>query len=263
MPSVEDKQYSLSSLRLLTVIETLSETRTPMRLQDIAAKAHMSQSTVLRYLYALIEGNYVYQEEETSRYALTWRLCKLSRNLNTQLSLRGIASPYINDLANTLMRGVCLVVEQDDSCFYLDCIDSPNSQTTQRIGKSAPLHVTASGKNLLSRRTDFQLNEYIKNIGLTQFTPHTITDAEALRKEIVTVRQQDYALDNEECELGLKCISSPLRDYTGQVIASISVFGTIDDMDDDFLYPVVFPALKNATTSISSKLGYVFPKQKH
>ena len=238
-------------------MECLADSKTPIRLQDIAKQVRMTQPTVLRYLYALQDANYIYQEESTSRYALTWRVCRLSENLNSQLSLRNITTPFINHLANSLSLGTCLVINQDNSCIYLDCIDNPNSPTLQRIGKVAPLHATGSGKVLLSQYTPLQLEEYIQTKGLQKYTENTITDPSTLKAELEQVRLQGFGMDEQECEIGLRCISMPLLNYSGNVIASMSVFGNISDMDDCRIEKDIFPALKAATTTISSRLGYI------
>jgi DNA-binding IclR family transcriptional regulator len=69
-------------------------------------------------------------------------------------------------------------------------------------------------------------------------------------------------MDDEECELGLRCISMPLRDYSGAIIASLSVFGNTDDMSDEYIHSMVYPALKKATATICYRLGYIAPPQK-
>lgn len=254
--SASERQTSQSSLKLLHILECLADSRVPLRLQELSQQVGMTQSTVLRYLYALEDANYVYQEDNSSRYALTWRVCRLSENLHSHLSLRNITAPFINRLANSLSLGACLVVEQNYECIYLDCIDNPSSPTLQRVGTRAPMHATGSGKVLLSQYNSIQLAEYISAKGLTQYTEHTITDPDLLRQELTRIRQQGFGLDNEECEIGLRCISIPLRDYSGQIIASISVFGRTADMTDSYVQSSIYPALKEATTVISSRLGY-------
>ncbi len=86
------------------------------------------------------------------RYALTWKLCRLMEHLNSNLSLRNIARPFVTHLGNTLQLGAYLVVERDAHCMYLDCIDHPHPAYTslQYIGKQAPLHAAGSGKVLRS-----------------------------------------------------------------------------------------------------------------
>ena len=250
-----DRQSSQSAIRLLQIMECLSKNRVPTRLQDLAKQVKMTQSTVLRYLYTLQDENYVYQEADTLRYALTWRVCGLSENVNSLLSLRNITTPFINHLANIFHTGTCLVINEGNECVYLDCIVDSNA-SLQYIGKRAPLHVTGSGKVLLAQYNDVQLNDYIETKGLAKLTEYTIIDATALRKELEKIRSQDYGMDEEECEIGLRCISFPLRDYSGQVIAAVSVFGCIEDMSDHRIKDEIRPALKEAAATISTRLGY-------
>ncbi|MEM5796516.1 MAG: helix-turn-helix domain-containing protein, partial [Bacillota bacterium] len=85
--SNSERQTSQSSSRLLRILEAIAENKLPVRLQDLAKQVDMTQSTVLRYLYALEDANYIYREDDTSRYALTWRVCRLGKNVDSSLSL--------------------------------------------------------------------------------------------------------------------------------------------------------------------------------
>lgn len=257
MPISEtERQTNQSSMRLLQIMECLAKNRIPMRLQEIAKQVEMTQSTVLRYLYALEDSNYIYQDEDSSRYALTWKVCSLSENLNSLLGLRNISNPFVNQLANTLSLGACVVIEKDNECLYVDCIDNPNSPTLQRIGKQSPMHTTGSGKIFLSQYNEQQLNNYIETKGLTRYTDYTITDTDTLRKELAKIRERGYGTDNQECEPGLRCISVPLRDYSGRIVAAMSIFGNPADMNDQRIREEIFPALKAAAKTISVRLGY-------
>lgn len=256
--SVVDKQSSLSSDKLLAILECVASSRLPMRLQDIAEKSGMSQPTVLRYLRTLQNSNYVYQEEQTLRYGLTWKLCSLTEGRDSHLGLRNIAGAFVNYLANTLQLGVCLVVKNGNQSIYLDCIDHPQAQDTplQHIGKLAPLHTTASGKILLSMYSPSELKEYIADIGLKKFTQNTIDTQEQLIKELDKVREQGFAVDEEECETGLRCVSYPLYSYTGKVCAAISVFGVLDEMLDVDTLDTIHEELRSISEKISLRLGY-------
>ncbi len=257
------RQTNQSSLRLLQILECLAKNRGALRLQEIAKLTELTQPTVLRYLYALEAANYVYQERDSSRYALTWKVCRLTQNINSYLSLRNISSPFIMDFANTFSVGACLVVEEKGECMYLDCIDIPNHPSLQKIGKRAPLHATASGKVLLSHYSPSKLNNFIEDSDLTKLTEFTITDPEKLTAELEQIREQGFATDEQECEMGLRCISMPLRDFTGDIVAAISVFGTVDEMQNSWVMENVFPILKKAANTISARLGYELPEGKN
>lgn len=252
------KSQSQSSDKLLLILETISKNRLPVRLQDLAEKVGMTQSSVLRYLKALLSANYIYQEETTGRYALTWKICSLGENLNSPLGMRNTVSPFINRLAAALDLGACLVVNQLNQCMYLDCVDislSPD-RTLQYIGKRAPLHVTSSGKILLSSFSEAQLDEYIAACGLVKYTDNTITDRERLLEELAKIRESGYAIDDEECEKGLKCFSMPLRSYSGAIVAAISVFGGTERMTEDMMMNRIYPLLSSEIKIISARLGF-------
>lgn len=256
--NTKERQSSLSSDKLLAILECIAQNRAPMRLQDIATQSTMTQSTVLRYLRTLQNANYIYQDEDTLRYGLTWKLCGLTNNLDSNLGLRNIATPFVNHLANTLQMGVCLVVGKGNQSIYLDCIDHPKPQYTplQYIGKHAPLHATASGKILLSTFTDAELDLYVKETGLKRYTEYTICEQKELGEELEKVREYGYGIDDEECELGLKCISYPIYSYSQKIYAAISVFGNAVEMKEDLFMKNLHTELKSAAEKISSRLGY-------
>ena len=256
--TLNEKITNQSSNKLLQILECLAKERLPIQLQTLSTRVNMSQPTVLRYLKTLQKANYVYQESSTSRYALTWKICGLADNIMSNLSLRSITSPFINNLVNKLNLGVCLVIEQDYQCAYLDCLDPTPAfaQTLNRVGKLAPMHATGSGKLLLSQFTETRFQELLAKRGLEKFTENTITDETALRKELQTVRESKIGMDNQECEPGLRCVSPPLISYSGSYIAAISVFGNVTDIDNERITREIIPSLQQATTTISKRLGY-------
>lgn len=253
-----DRAYSQSSDKVFQILECVASSPFPVRLQDISTQTNLSQSTVLRYLNALLLANYVYQEADTSRYALTWKICKLGQGLNSDLSLRSIASPFVNQLAARLEMGSCLVVNQDYQCVYLDCIDSPDTymRTLRRIGRNAPLHATGSGKVLLASCSDSAIDDYIATKGLIQLTERTITDRDMLFEDISKIRERGFGIDDEECELGLRCLSVPLRCYSGKVCAALSVFGNSAEYSTEVLSNEIHPILCEIADTISLRLGY-------
>jgi DNA-binding IclR family transcriptional regulator len=106
--------------------------------------------------------------------------------------------------------------------FTQDC-SNRTLQALQRIGRIAPMHATGVGKIHLINYSDERLLELEEKYGFTRFTKNTITSLDLLKKEIVKIKKQGYALDNEECEEGVKCIAVPIINYSGQVTAAISL----------------------------------------
>lgn len=218
--------------KILQIIEIMAAGREPLRLQDIACKVDMPASTVLRLVNTLVSCGYANQDPITLKYSLSMKFALIGSLVSSQINIRNIAHPYLIELSKICKESVCLAIEQDMEVVYLDVIDGPDGmlKITQRIGKVAPLHSTAVGKIMMLNYDSEQINQVVVLKGLKALTPNTITDKEELIKEINKVKAQGYALDDEECELGARCIAAGIKDYSGKYIGGISVSGPITRM---------------------------------
>jgi len=126
------------------------------------------------------------------------------------------------------------------------------------VGSRNPLHCTGVGKALLAFLPPERIEEVIA-LGLIARTPNTITEADALRRELATVRARGYAIDDEEVEIGLRCLAVPIRNYTGAVVASLSVAGPAQRMTMKSLHLFAPDAIQTGR-AISQRLGHVGPQ---
>ena len=258
MPVSKGTEANLSSDKLLRMIEFMSANHLPMRIKDIAARLEMSQPTVVRYLRTLCDQGYVYQDSQTGQYAMTWKICRLGASLQSNLVLRSMAGSLLAEFANEVNLGVLLSVERDGRLVYLDLVGAPhgNVDTMLRIGKDAPMHSTGSGKILLSTMTPGKLQGIIDQYGLPRLTEKTITRKEDLLQELEQIREQGFAIDDEECELGHRCVSVPLYDYTGTVVAAVSAFDSAERLTDEYIETVALPSLRKLANEISFRMGH-------
>ena len=235
----------------------MSASRLPMRLKDIADKLEISQPTMLRYLRTLGDQGYVYRDNQTGLYAMTWKVCRLGNSLESNLVLKSMAGSLLSEFSNTYGIGVLLAVERDGSLVYLDLVSAPHGEVDSmlRIGKNAPMHTTGSGKILLSAMMPSKLERVLEQHGLVRLTPNTITNRALLLEELEKIRKIGFALDNEECEIGHRCVSVPLYDYTGKIVAAISAFDSVDRLSDDYILQTVLPALKALAAEQSFRMG--------
>ena len=252
------KETNLSSDKLLRIIEYMSACRLPVRLKDISDNLGISQPTVVRYLRTMCDQGYAYHDDHTGCYAMTWKICRLSSSLESNLVLRSMAGSLLSDFANTNNIGILLAVERDSMLTYLDLVGAPHGSvdTMLRIGKDAPMHSTGSGKILLSAMSPNRVRQFLDQVGLARLTPYTITNREAFLQELEQVREQGYALDNEECEIGHRCVSVPLYDYTGTVAAAISAFDSTERLTDNVISERILPALRELAEKISFRMGF-------
>ncbi|MDI9502584.1 MAG: IclR family transcriptional regulator [Bacillota bacterium] len=250
------KTGSQSTEKALHVLEYLADARVPVRLQDLAAAVGMAQPTLVRYLQTLVSMQYVYQEEDTLRYAITWKVRRLADWIDPITSLKNIVRPHLYALANRFEVGASLSVVKEQASLYLDFIDNPRrSLSLRRIGIDAPMHATGSGKLFLSRVSPDALPDYLGPNPLESLTEKTHTSHASLEAELVQIRAQGYAVDDCECEEGNRCIAVPVYDWRGEIIAAISVFDREEQMPQDRMLNEILPVLQEISRTVSHTLG--------
>lgn len=247
---------SLSSNKMLLILETLTEYWLPVRLQDLSETIGMSQPSVLRYLNSLMNSNYVFQEEDTYRYGLTWKIRRLANQVDTHMSIRNIFSPFLNMLANQFDVGTCLVKEQEYQAIYVDFIGKQEGNLNYlRIGVKAPLHATASGKLILSTYQEWQIDEMISKVGLEKVTEKTIENKQALLDDLELIRSRGYSIDDEECERNNRGVSVPLFDYSDRIVAAVSVVDMVENLPFERINNEILPIMKKYSEIISKRMG--------
>ena len=244
--------------KTMKLVDIMADSASAMRLQDIAEKSSIPPSTVLRMLNTLLAMGYVNQDSETLKYSLSLKFAYIGARAKAQSSILHLAHPFLRALADETGECTCFAEEQSHEVVYLDVVaEAANNilTVTQRIGKRAPLYCTGIGKLFLTQYTDAELDEYCRTTEFTQFTDATLTTPEALRAELARIRAQGYAMDNEECDIGTRCVAAPVRDYTGRIIAGISVTAPslrlTPERSAQFL-PLIFQTVD----ALSRKLAY-------
>ena len=248
---------NLSTNKVLAIMEILASSQEPMRLIDIATNLKYNTSTTLRFLNSLEQNGYVYKDTRTLRYQMTYKICNLAYQISSHSDLIKIASAPLRLLSHSLKECVCLAICQDYSVIFVSVADAPEQilKTTQRVGALAPMHCTGVGKILLSEFSPSDLDELIRAKGLEPFTANTITTKAALSQELELIRRRGYSYDNEEFEIGARCVAFPVRNHSGRIIAAMSVTGPSSRLTDAFI-DSNFRLISDTVNSISYQLGY-------
>jgi DNA-binding IclR family transcriptional regulator len=243
--------------KALALIESLAGQPEPVRLLDCAASVGLSQSTVLRLLATLQRQKYVIQDPSTKRYYLSMKICALAGQINLHFELKNVCAPFLSKLSKIFKESVNLSVEHDMYVLYIDIANTSHHtlMTMQKVGFTAPMHCTGSGKLMLLNYDEEQLETFLRVRKLPQFTPYTLCTREAFFAELDSVRKNGYSFDNQEGTLGMRCIAVPIYDHTGHIVAGISVSGPIARMSDDMIGRN-FHYLLGAGRKISECLGH-------
>jgi DNA-binding IclR family transcriptional regulator len=243
--------------RAADVLELFLTTSPELSVKEISEKLQLSKSTVHGIIKTLEHRGYLQQNPEDLKYKLGIKLFTLGNFVGKHLDIGNIARPIIRDLANELNETVHLVTLQRDEVVYIEKVEGPRALTIySHIGKRAPVHCTGVGKAILAYLSEKDVDRLLlSEASLEAFTEYTLTDVHEIKKQLVSVRETGYAVDDEEIELGLKCIAAPIFNHKGNVIASISCAAPKMRLDEEML-PKVIAGIKRAASEISRSLGY-------
>lgn len=244
--------------KVLDIIEVMSVYGGPIRLNELSEKLGLSPTTVYRFLQTLMDKGYVRKDEENTRYFLTLKLKYYSDMIQSNYSLHKIASPFLEDLSKRTGESASLVVLEDEMAVYIDKHDGPNRmvRSFQKIGNRAPLYCTGVGKIFLADMEREERKKILENQSIERLTVNTITEINELEEEILQVQARGISYDNEECEIGARCVAAPIRDFSGKVIASVSVSGPTSRMTEDNIERIE-ASLREISGEISQVMGYI------
>jgi DNA-binding IclR family transcriptional regulator len=229
--------------------------RTELKLSDIADELDLNMSTAHGIITTLKYHGFIDQDEETKKYRLGLQLLEFGSAVERSLKIRDIAKPYVDEVCSIVEETVHLGTLSKLKVIYLDKTESKQSiRMVSQIGSGIPAHCTGIGKAMLAYLDDNTILDLLPD-KIERYTPNSITDKTDFLKECQRIRKQGYSLDNEECEIGLKCVAAPIFDYTGNAKYGISVSGPTIRMTDNKIQETINVVVK-AAKDISNKLGY-------
>jgi IclR family transcriptional regulator, carbohydrate utilization repressor len=238
--------------RMFTLIDVLASREEAMPLKEISEKACLHPSTAHRILNDLVTGRFVDRPQPGS-YRLGMRLLELGNLVKGRLNVRDAALVPMRDLHKLIQQPVNLSIRQGDEIIYIERAYSERSgmQVVRAIGGRAPLHLTSVGKLFLAADEPSRIQAYATRTGLHGQTKNSITQLGALERELTKVRQLGQANDNEELELGVRCMACGVFDDQGKLVAGLSISAPSGHLEEGWL-----PKLKETAQSISETLGY-------
>jgi DNA-binding IclR family transcriptional regulator len=180
------------------------------------------------------------------------RLLELGNLVKGRLNVRDAALTPMRELHKLIQQPVNLSMRQGDEIVYIERAYSERSgmQVVRAIGGRAPLHLTSVGKLFLAADDPLRVRSYATRTGLSGQTRNSITQLQVLERELTRVKQSGFARDNEELELGVRCIAAGIYDDQGKLLAGLSISAPADRLDESWL-----PKLQETARAISSTLG--------
>ena len=230
---MEEKNPIQVSERIFHTIECLARTG-PIGLLELSKELNLNKSTVHRILNSLICMEYAKQDAETLKYSLTFKFCGIANQILAQNNIIDLIRPYIKELAEQTNETVHLVQLDGLNAVYIDKVEASHNSVRliSMVGKSIPLYCSGVGKALLADMSDEKIQKIWDRSEIKKLTDYTVIDFPEFQKLIAEVRTNGYAMDNEENELGVRCIAVSLKGLHRKPAYAISVSAPKDRMDD-------------------------------
>ncbi len=238
--------------RMFALIDVLASREEAISLKEISEKTGLHPSTTHRILNDLATGRFV-DRPESGSYRLGMRLLELGNLVKGRLNVRDAALVPMRELHKLIQQPVNLSLRQGDEIIYVERAYSERSgmQVVRAIGGRAPLHLTSTGKLFLAADDPQRVRTYATRTGLPGQTRNSITQLLLLERELAKARQYAIARDNEELELGVRCIAAGVYDDQSKLVAGLSISAPADRLEEEWL-----PKLQSTANSISVALGY-------
>lgn len=237
------------------VLKAFTSRRREYGVSELARELDLSTSSVHRILATLRTEHLVEQDVDTGRYRLGLAIYDLAAAVTAGFDLSHAILQPMAVLRNQTGETVHVAVLDGREVVYVERLDSPHTlRMFLDVGRRNWAHCTGTGKVLLAALPIVDLDRLLDGWNLEAVTEHTITDREALRTQLEDVREDGYAVNLGESEQGVVSVSAPIRDRSGQVVASMSVAGPDTRMDQDLT--AITHAVTTAAAAASSRLGH-------
>ncbi|WP_075618831.1 IclR family transcriptional regulator [Paenisporosarcina indica] len=243
--------------RALQILEFLRKNPRGLGVTEISISLQVAKSTAHRLLMSLEEHGYVQKFGRESTYRLGLKFIEMNYTVTKNLNVLEIARPFIESLSKETGEIVHLVTLEGQEIIYIDKVE--NSSTIRiysQIGRRGPLYCTAVGKSILAFLDEREAKKLVDKIEFARLTDYTLVNREALATELATIKKDKYSYDNQEHEMGIRCVGAPIFDHNGRPQYALSVTGPLDRMSDEILQHHI-PLLKDTAKKISRSLGYI------
>jgi IclR family acetate operon transcriptional repressor len=240
------------ALSILDRLATYSEAGAS--LTELSAALKMPKSSTHRYLATLLELRLA-ERIGDERFRLGTKVIELAGSFLASSELQKVSDAILNEIAEKSGETTHLAVPSGVEVVYIAKVEGRHTLGMfSHIGARLPMHCTALGKSILAFSAPEHIQDVLPELSKPR-TPNTITSEQALREELDLIRTQGFAIDNEENEVGIRCVGAPIMDYTGRAIAAMSISGPRDRMDRERCLELG-PVLREAVLRISRRKGF-------
>lgn len=243
--------------RALSIIELVAESQKPQSNADLSRRLKIPKSSA-SYILRVLENRGYLRRDEGGKYRLGLKLLSLTSDSLTHTDIREIAKPVLRDfLKESRLPEAHIAILDNGRAVYIEKVENERSFIKMDIwvGHRLPVHTTAIGKILVSGMIDDEIRKILKLRGMEKKTPKSITSIKKFLAEIKKVKNQGFAVDDEENSEEVRCLAAPIFDAKGNVIAALGASSTILQIDNERM-PELIEQITNSAEKVSRQIGY-------
>jgi DNA-binding IclR family transcriptional regulator len=236
-------------------MKAFSEEQVEIGISDLARRLGVAKSTVHRLAVTLVADGMLEQNPDSGKYRLGIALFRLGSLVRRRMSISSEARPLLRELREKVNETVHLAVLDGNEIMYVFNLESTQAiRMRSDVGVRKPAYCTAEGQAILAFQPAHVVDRVLAS-GLPARTPQTITDPDKLKRALDATRQRGCAIEDEESEIGMRCIAAPLRNDTGEVVAAIGLAGPVSRLSKKALASFI-PHVIETAAAISGRLGH-------
>src|SRR3954468_882875 len=259
-PKYESPAVSVE--RALGMLEAVAQEPEGLSNAEISRKLEIPKSSASYILRALEKHGYLHRDKETAKYRVGLKILSLSRGALSGIDVREVALPIMRHLMEKTTLTCHLAILDGPVAVYIEKVEPQGFiRMDTWVGRRMSVHATSVGKALAAHIPQEQLQKIVAERPLEKRTPKTITTLPRLLKELERVRNLGYAVDDEENNLGARCLGAPVFNQHGAIEASLGLSGTINQVNSETM-PRIVEALKDAARHLSMQLGHRAPRRR-
>lgn len=250
------KKYSVPALdKAMAILELLAEAETDMTVTEIHVRLELPKTSAFMILNVLEMYDMVHRNA-AGRYSLGVKLYNLGMRYMTKIELKKTARPLLETLAKETGFTAHLGILVDGQIMFVDKVELKSFIKFSTFeGMRSDLHISSLGKAMAAYLPEQKLNDILAERGMGKYTPNTITSPDMFKKALASIRETGYSIEDEEGELGVRCIGAPVFNHEGEVVAAVSITALQSDLLHD-LIPLTGRKVKQAAEALSRQLGF-------
>ncbi len=258
MAKKDKAEYIIQAVsHALDLLEQFHDDVDELGVTELSKRLKLHKNNVFRLLATLESRGYIEQNKATENYRLGLKSLELGQTFIKQMGLLRQAKPILEKLVAECNETSYVAIFKEGYIVYLDVVETDLTvRVVSRVGSRLPAYCTAAGKIHLAFMSDEEIDAVLPAGELKQYSARTVTNRDTLKAELKEIAEQGYALDNEELDLGVRCVAVPIRDYTRRIVGAVSISGPAMRLDDERINKELVPLILQAGEELSTRLGF-------